>query len=840
MNKFNLSQNPIAKIAKTYKFFSGSGFRFLRALMMIIIFVLVLVSIFSLSKIYPVSNLALGISFIVISTLVLILLFNMYVKSKIDEFIPPLSAREALSISQGGTSVNWGLTLGYDAYLAFFQAEKIARGLGAEVNPRILLSGITKTFRGKYLLLRMGVSLRDLDHLKGWDQKQMGYVPKMQDLFISAAKMAVSENHPEITIGDLLVGLCDTEPSFAETARLSDIKKPDIENVVYWDNILNREIINRERFWEEENITRTGGVGKDWAAGYTKVLDLFSEDITRAAANIPYNIIGHDREINQLERLLVRSQRRNVILVGDPGIGKKSIVLGFAKKIAEGKAKPFQVGKHIVRFDVNRLLSDLSDENEVESRILSAFSEAAVAGNIILFVENIDNLINPSGGEGTVDASRVILPFLNSAKLQIIGTMSYDAYHNLVQGNTTLAGVFEKIEVTEPSTQDTIRIVEDTIPLMEYKTGCFITYPAIKAAVELSGKYIHDKPYPEKAIDLLDEVVTYTTIDLKKKIIEKPDVETIISQRTKVPVGKIEAREKDKLINLEKLLYQRVVEQDEAIGVISDALRRARAGLSGGKRPIGNFLFLGPTGVGKTETCKALAEAYFGSEKNMIRLDMSEYQAPDSIARLIGSSVQGGYRAGILTKSIQDNPFTLILLDEIEKANPEILNLFLQVMEDGRLTSGSGKTVDFTNAMVIGTSNAGAEFIRRAIKEEKTEKIKDELTDYLQKQNIFKPEFLNRFDAVVIFKPLSENAILKIADMMIDDLNLRLKSKDIEVKVDPMALQKLAQAGFNPEMGARPMRRVIQDKVENLIAKKLLSGELAKGSSYTVTLADIS
>lgn len=840
MDNFNLEQNPMARIVKYYRFFSGVLFKLIRVLIILVIIGIVILVILFILKMCSFSVTILGILLILLSIFIFILGFDLYARTKINDFIPPLSAQETLLAVRAGRKVNWALTLGYHAYIAFGIAEKIAQSLNTEVNPRILLSGITKTLRGKYLLLRMGINLSKVDHTSSSFMGQTGYSSNMGDVFVSAAKIAKAEKHPEISIGDLLVGLFDTEPAFAEAARASDIKKPDIENVVYWDNILSQEVRKKDMFWEEENITRTGGIGKDWAAGYTNVLDQFSSDITASAANLPYHIIGHNKEIDQLERLLIRSQRRNVILVGDPGVGKKSIVLGFAKKIAEGKAKPFQVGKHIVRLDVNRLLAGLSDPSEVESRILAVFNEATVAGNIILFIENIDNLVNSSGSEGTVDATQVILPFLNSAKLQIIGTMSHEGYHNLVQANTTLAGVFEKVEVTEPNSQNTIRIVEDVVLLMEYKTGCFITYPAIKAAVELSGKYIHDKPYPEKAIDLLDEVITYATIDLKKKIIEKVDVEAVVSQRTKVPVGKVEAEEKEKLINLEKFLHQRVVEQDEAIKVISDALRRARAGLATGKRPIGNFLFLGPTGVGKTETCKALAETYFGSEKNIIRLDMSEYQAPDSVARLIGSSREGGYQAGILTKSIQDNPFTLVLLDEIEKANPEILNLFLQVMEDGRLTSGSGKLVDFTNAMIIGTSNAGAEFIRGAIKEGKAEKLKDELIDYLQKQGLFRPEFLNRFDAVVVFKPLSEDAILKIAGMMIRDLNIRLKPKDIEIKVDPQAFKKLAQMGFSPEMGARPMRRVIQDRVENVVAKKLLSGELTKGASYTITLADIS
>jgi ATP-dependent Clp protease ATP-binding subunit ClpC len=376
----------------------------------------------------------------------------------------------------------------------------------------------------------------------------------------------------------------------------------------------------------------------------------------------------------------------------------------------------------------------------------------------------------------------------------------------------------------------------ESVNYVEYKYNVFYPYQTLKKIVELSARYIHEVPFPEKALRLLEESAVGLQGE-KIKIVTPAEIESLVSKRTNVPIGQVGEKEKDRLLNLESILHQRVIGQDEAINAVANALRRVRSGLTTGKRPAGVFLFLGPTGVGKTETAKALAESYFGSEKNMIRLDMSEYEQPDSLDRLIGT-VQNP--AGILTDAILAKPFSLILLDELEKADKNVLNIFLQVFEDGRLTDPRGKVSDFTNSIIIGTSNAGSEFIRENVGRLSAEQLKTTLIDQLQKQAIFTPEFLNRFDGVITFKPLTRENLTLVAGLMIGEINKQLEERKIRVEVESAALAKLIELGYNQEFGARPLRRVMEEKIENLLAKKMLEGVIKEHGVLHVSLSDIS
>ena len=394
-----------------------------------------------------------------------------------------------------------------------------------------------------------------------------------------------------------------------------------------------------------------------------------------------------------------------------------------------------------------------------------------------------------------------------------------------------ILSLFEKIEVRGVSGEETLKLLEYLTFSLEKRHKIFISYPALRQIIFLTDKYLPVLHFPEKAIDILDEAAVYVASLKKEKIVLPEHIAKIITEKTEIPVGQLQAKEKEILLNLEELIHKRIINQEEAVKEVSTALRRARSEISQRKRPMGCFLFLGPTGVGKTETAKALAENYFGAEEKMIRLDMSEFQNITDIARLIGS----GTEPGLLTSSIRENPFSLLLLDEIEKDHPNILNLFLQVLDEGHLTDGFGRKVNFKNTIIIATSNAGYKVILGALKEkEGWQNIKQKLLDELFEKRIFRPEFINRFDAVVVFRPLSKENLLDIAELMLFGIKRKLLEKGIEFIITRELKEKIVELGYSPVFGAREMRRVIQDKVENILAEALLSGRLKAGSKIAV------
>ncbi|MDD2696639.1 MAG: AAA family ATPase, partial [Candidatus Pacebacteria bacterium] len=409
---------------------------------------------------------------------------------------------------------------------------------------------------------------------------------------------------------------------------------------------------------------------------------------------------------------------------------------------------------------------------------------------------------------------------------------TFEGLHKSLEQNSSLLSLFEKVEVAEISERETLMLLEDLALKLEFKYKKFVSYPALRDIITYCSRYLAAIPFPEKAMDLLDEaMVLLSQTEKKDKVLMPQHIARLVSEKTQIPVGEMQIKEREILINLEKLIHQRIINQEEAVNEVSSALRRARAEVSIRKGPMGTFLFLGPTGVGKTETSKALAEIYFGSEERMIRLDMSEFQNITDIARLLGSAGE----EGLLTTKVRETPFSLILLDEIEKAHPNILNLFLQVLDEGYVTDGLGRKVDFRNSMIIATSNAGYQIILKALKEEADwSKVKTQLLDRLFEEGVFRPEFINRFDGVIVFKPLSKENLLDIADLMLKKLQKNLQEKEVDFVVTEALKEKMVELGYDPTFGAREMRRVIQDKVENILASALLSGEIKRGSKVEI------
>ena len=710
------------------------------------------------------------------------------------------------------------------------------------VNTQDLILEILKDEKIRFVVNRIGIAPRELGKRIA-EYKPKGYQDLKQILY-KALNVAIIEGHKNIRVGDVFVVLSAIDPFMQKFLFDRNLKIEDVGNIVYWETTFFR--YKAEKYFDPDRIKRTGGIGREWAYGYTLALRIFGHDVTDEITRgaLPYHIIGHKKEINQMEKILVRATHHNVILVGSPGVGKRTIVLGLAKRMIEGTTYARLANKRLIELNVDRLLAGAQNEGEIIQRLEAILIDAVNAGNIVLYIDNIQKLFNPqSEVAGAIDASQVMIPFLENPNLYFVSTSNLDAFTQYIETKTSVADKFEKIDVAESDENTTIRILEDLVPMLESQARIIVSYPALKQIYKLADQYLYAKPFPEKAIDLLNEVIVYAASFGRGTIVLRKHVEAVMQKKVKAPIGEAAEKEKEILLNLEQYLHKRVVDQEEAIKVVSNALRRARAGVGARNKPIGSFLFLGPTGVGKTETTKALAEAYFGSEKDMIRFDMSEYQDLSGLHRLIGAppGTPGAKAGGELTNAIKENPFTVLLFDELEKAYKDILNLFLQMLDEGWLTDSLGRKVKFNNAIIIATSNAGSNLIQKGIRENwKPKNLKEKLIRYLQEQGIFRPEFLNRFTSAVYFKPLRKQDVRKITEMMVNKLVKRLEQeKGIYVNIDDAAIDKLAEFGFDPLMGARPIQRTIQKYVENVLAHKMLTGEAKRGSEVKIGLSDI-
>lgn len=600
-----------------------------------------------------------------------------------------------------------------------------------------------------------------------------------------------------------------------------------VANVLEWFRF-NDEIMADYRAYRKKARFKPGTVmDRAYTAVATPVLDHFGHDLVLAAKRGRVGICAaRDKEIENIFNIF-ESGQAGAMLVGPAGVGKRTIVGGLARLMVREEVPKFLRDKRLIEVDVARLVSG-ADPSEAERRLLVIIDEVAKAGNIVLFINNIENLIGlTAGAEESLELSEVLANALERRELRCLGAATDENYLKYIEGKP-LAKAMPKVDISEPVGNQAIRIVESQAGFLEGKYKVYFDYNAIEQAVKLSDKFIHDKYLPAKAIEILEKVAVKAGKEelagKEIRAVSKDDVAEVVSEIAKVPVQKITQSESQRLLNLEDNIHERMIDQEEAVKMVASSLRRARAEMREGKRPIASFLFLGPTGVGKTELAKTVAQIYFGDEKAMIRVDMSEYQHPDSVKKMIGDSTAKGY----LTEAVRRKPFALVLLDEFEKAHPDILNLFLQVMDDGRLTSGQGRTVDFTNSIIIATSNAGSVFIQeQVLAGVDILAIKEALiNEHLNK--VMKPELINRFDGLIVFKPLSQEDVAAIAKLMLGKTKKMLEAKGMDLEVSPAGLEILAQEGYDPKFGARPLRRLLQDKVEDAIANKIISGELKR------------
>lgn len=655
-----------------------------------------------------------------------------------------------------------------------------------------------------------------------------------------------------------------------------------------------------------ENESAPNGSQKGGSA-----LDKFGRDLTQAAKNGEIDpVIGREKEIQRVIQILSRRTKNNPVLIGEPGVGKTAVAEGLALEIAKGNVPEILKDKRVVSLDLTGMVAGAKYRGDFEERIKAAIDEVKKSKNTILFIDELHTIVGAGAAEGSADAANILKPSLARGDFQVIGATTLNEYRKYIEKDAALERRFQPVKVGEPTPEQAVQILKGLRDSYEAHHKVKITDEAINAAVTLSSRYIADRYLPDKAIDLIDEGASKVRLasltspdnvkeledeiadyekekasaineqdferaarlrdeqkelqtkldDAKKKWQEQQkgnsgevtaeDIAKIVSEWTGIPVVQLTKEESERLLNMENVLHERVIGQSEAVTAIAKAIRRGRVGLKDPKRPVGSFIFLGPTGVGKTELCKALAEAMFGDENAMLRLDMSEYMEKHTVSKLIGSppGYVGFEEGGQLTEKVRRKPYSVVLFDEIEKAHPDVFNMLLQILEDGRLTDSQGRTVDFKNTIIIMTSNVGARLITEKqsslgfnsenenAEESEKKDIKELVTGELRK--VFRPEFLNRVDDIIVFNKLNKDEIKQIAVKMLKTLENRLDKMNIKISFTDNAISEIADKGFDENYGARPLRRAIQNEIEDPLSEQMLEGKVKDGAVVTCDFAD--
>lgn len=721
------------------------------------------------------------------------------------------------------------------------------------------------------------------------------YSPKAKQVLALAGQEAQQMHSLKIGTEHLLLALIADESVLSSRILFSlDVLPRQVRKVTLRRLGVAESQLRRQNNRQESN--RKSG---------TPTLDKLARDMTQMARNQQLDpVVGRDAEIRRTIQILSRRTKNNPVLIGEPGVGKTAIAEGLAQEMVAGTVPAELANKRLMVLDMGSLVAGTKYRGEFENRLKKVIDEIQADGHVILFIDELHTLIGAGGAEGAIDASNILKPALARGELQTIGATTLDEYQKYIESDAALERRFATVQVDEPTPEESLAILKGLRPRYEAHHHAKITDEALEQAVKLSDRYISDRFLPDKAIDLMDEAAAMVRINAEEKKTRKPsldeqiaelqsakeaaieqqdfdraadlreqelslrakqeqqadrvserqaeqhyrlkvtgeDVAKVVAEWTGVPLTQLKRSESDRLINLEKVLHKRVIGQDEAVDAVAKAIRRSRSGLKNPNRPIGSFMFLGPTGVGKTELAKALAEAMFGSEDNMIRIDMSEYMEKFSTSRLIGAApgYVGYDEGGQLTEKVRQHPYSVVLLDEAEKAHPDVFNLLLQVLDDGYLTDSKGRRVDFRNTIIIMTSNLGA----TQLQDEKEVGFgaRDMSQDYnamagairQQLKLHFRPEFLNRIDETIIFRSLNKQELHQIVKLMTNELRDRVAEQEISLKVTPAAVDLIAAVGYDPEYGARPLRRAIQDKIEDRLSTDLIDGEIKPGDTVTV------
>lgn len=689
------------------------------------------------------------------------------------------------------------------------------------------------------IFIRLGVDaevlLEKIDRhlLKPATKQKLELSEDLKSILLMASVDAVDRRQLQVEPINVILFCYQHDKMLADILYDLELDENKLKNVCEWMHI-NRWLLSRYHAYRRAASFKPGsGMDRAYTSIATPTLDHFSHDLTLMAKYGRLELcVGRQTEIDSIFENM-ESGHSGVLLVGLGGTGKNMVINGVAQLMVEEKVPKFLQDKRLVEIDVSRLVSGAAPE-QAKARLLASINEASRAKNIVLHIANIENLVGgESIGGDSLDLAELLAEALTRRQIFCLATINVENYSKFLE-NSALGEVMTTVGIQEPDTNQAILMLESKVSLLEGKYQVFIDYNAIEQAVLMSARYLHDRFLPAKAVDILQNAVINARKESKNKkatVCTSEHIAAAISELTGVPLKQLTADESKKLLSLEDNIHQRMVGQEEAVEAVSASLRRARAALKDTKRPIASFLFLGPTGVGKTELAKTVSEVYFGAEDYMVRLDMSEYQQADSVRKMIGD-VDG--TLGYLTEAVRKKPFSLILLDEIEKAHPDILNLFLQLLDDGRLTDGRGRTISFSESIIIATSNIGALYIQKEIKAgTNIEEIKTELIDnHINK--VMRPELINRFDGIIVFKPLSEEHIFKIATLMLKKIKNRLDEKGINLQADKEGVFKLAEAGYDPKFGARPLRRLLQERVDDEVANLILSGKLQRRDTVLI------
>ena len=691
-------------------------------------------------------------------------------------------------------------------------------------SPADLTQILPKTRSGAFIMARFNLPTPFFNEIAN-------FLPTTPEpIYETARHICETTNSEEITGAVLAVAIISSVPNYELLLNQFQLTITDLHQGIIWFNYLNGMVKNSKK------PIHSGGIARDFAFGYTPTLQRFAINLSErySGAHTKLQMADHTKIIGQIIETFTHGGRQNVALIGAYGSGRSTIVNALAETLMNADSKiPHSLKyRQIYSLDAPSLISAAKDSSELEYLMVNIFNEIYSAKNIILCLDNAHLFFEE--GPGSVDIANLLTPILEAGRIRMILIMDDQKFLEISSKNSTLANSLNKIMVSPSNREETLKILMDQVPLLEYQKNVIYTYRALTEAYRLSEQYIHDVEMPGKAKLLLESAASYAEGNLVTALSVQTAVEK--SYGVKVKVASDES-DRNKLLNLEALIHERMIDQTEAVSAVANALRRAGAGVKHAGRPIGTFLFLGPTGVGKTELAKSLSEVYFNGEDNIIRLDMNEFVSATDVSRLIKDGAEDGLS---LTAQVSKQPFSVILLDEIEKAHPSVLTTLLQVLDEGILRDEKNREISFRDSIIIATSNAGANEIREKIASgARIDDFKEEFIEKLISSNEFKPEFLNRFDEICLFKPLSKEDLVSVLDLIIASTNRTLEPQKISVVVDPAAKQILIDKGYDPKMGARPMRRIVQKTVENIVAAAILSGHATPGSTLHITPNEI-